>query len=82
MVKEKKQFKVIIDQGEDGYFVPSAPALPGCHTQAKTLPQLQKRIKEAISLCLEIAKTDSQYQKRIKEFAFEPLFIGIDMVRV
>ena len=82
MVKAKRQFKVIIEQGEDGYFVASAPALPGCYTQAKTLSQLQKRIKEAILLCLEVAKTDFQYRKRMKDFASEPLFIGIDMVKV
>ena len=82
MAKVKKQFKVIIEKGEDDYFVASVPALPGCYTQAKTLSQLQKRIKEAISLCLEVAETDSQYRKRIKEFASEPLFVGIDTVKV
>ena len=82
MARVKKQFKVIIGKDEGDYFVASVPALPGCHTQAKTLPQLQKRIKEAILLCLEVAETDSQYRKRIKEFASEPLFVGIDMVKV
>ena len=81
MAKEK-QFKVIIEQDENGYFVASVPALPGCYTQAKTLGELTKRIREAISLCLEVAETDFQYQKRIKEFASEPLFIGIETVKV
>ena len=39
---------------EDGYFVASVPALRGCHTQAKSLDVLMKRIKEAIELCLEV----------------------------
>ena len=42
MIKEKQQFKVIIEQGEDGLFVASVPSLPGCHTQAKTLKELKK----------------------------------------
>lgn len=46
-----KQFKVFIEFDEDGYYVASVPALPGCHTQAKTLPELKKRIKDAIKLC-------------------------------
>lgn len=46
-----KEFSVVIEQDEDGYFVASVPALRGCHTQAKSLDVLMKRIKEAITLC-------------------------------
>ena len=52
--KMKKEFNVVIEQDEDGYFVASVPALRGCHTQAKSLDILMKRIKEAIELCLEV----------------------------
>lgn len=31
----KREFNVVIEQDEDGYFVASVPALRGCHTQAK-----------------------------------------------
>lgn len=82
MAKQRKQFKVIIEQDEDGYFVASVPALPGCYTQAKTLPELTKRIHEAILLCLEVAKTDPQYLKRLKRFAYEPTFVGLEMIEV
>jgi len=44
---------VIIERDEEGYFVAEAPALPGCHTQAKSLDTLMKRMKEAIALCLK-----------------------------
>ncbi len=50
----KREFSVVIEQDEDGYFVASVPALRGCHTQAKSLDLLMKRIKEAIELCLEV----------------------------
>jgi predicted RNase H-like HicB family nuclease len=46
------QFDVIIERDEEGYFVASVPALPGCHTQAKSLDVLMDRIREAIELCL------------------------------
>lgn len=49
-----KEFSVVIERDEDGYFVASVPALRGCHTQAKSLDVLMKRIKEAIELCLEV----------------------------
>ena len=80
--KDKKQFKVIVEQSDDGYFVASVPALPGCYTQAKTLKQLNKRVREAIELCLEEIKTDPQYRKRIKQLSSEPVFIGLETVAV
>jgi predicted RNase H-like HicB family nuclease len=49
-----REFNVVIEQDEDGYFVASVPALRGCHTQAKSLDVLMKRIKGAIVLCLEV----------------------------
>ena len=82
MDKKKQQFKVIIEQGEDGLFVASVPSLPGCHTQAKTIAELKKRVREAISLCLEVAQTDPQYRKKLELFAYEPNFLGLDLVTV
>lgn len=48
-----REFHVVIEQDEDGYFVSSVPELPGCHTQAKSLDKLMARTREAIELCLE-----------------------------
>lgn len=50
----KKEFTVIIEQDEQGYFIAEVPELEGCHTQAKSLDELMKRTKEAIQLCLEV----------------------------
>ena len=49
-----QEFSVVIEKDEDGYYVASVPALRGCHTQARSLDALMKRIKEAIELCLEV----------------------------
>ena len=46
--------EVVIEKDEDGFFVASVPSLRGCHTQAKLLDVLMKRIKEAIELCIEV----------------------------
>jgi len=65
-----REFNVVIEKDEDGYFVASVPKLRGCHTQANSLDVLMKRVKEAIKLCLEVE---------------EPLsneFIGIQRVAV
>ncbi len=44
-------FTVVIERDEEGYFVAEVPELSGCHTQAKSLDALIKRMKEAIVLC-------------------------------
>ncbi len=49
-----RAFNVIIERDGEGYYVASVPELPGCHTQAKSLDTLMKRIREAIELCLEV----------------------------
>ena len=38
-----KEFSVIIEKDEEGFFVASVQALCGCHTQAKSLDTLMKR---------------------------------------
>ena len=48
-----REFNVIIEQDEDGYFVATVPSLRGCHTQARSLDVLERRVKEVIALCLE-----------------------------
>jgi predicted RNase H-like HicB family nuclease len=53
LVKPKRKFTVLIEQDEDGYYMATVPSLRGCHTQAKTLDTLMKRVREVIALCLE-----------------------------
>lgn len=55
-----RTFTVTIEKGEDGYYVGSVVELPGCHTQAKSLRELDRRVKQAIELHLEAAGKDLQ----------------------
>ncbi len=67
-----RNFHFIIERDSEGYYVASVPALPGCHTQARSLDELSERIKEAIALYLEVQGE-----------AVEPLeFVGIQRVMV
>jgi predicted RNase H-like HicB family nuclease len=69
-----KEFTVIIEQDEDGIYVASVPELPGCHTQAKTLDELNRRIKEAIELYLEVVAEKGE-ERQLD-------FIGIQKVKI
>jgi predicted RNase H-like HicB family nuclease len=51
-----RNFNVIIERDEDGYYVASVPSLRGCHTQAKSLDDLMTRVREVIELCLEVGE--------------------------
>ena len=52
-MKAKREFTVVIERDEDGYYFAHVPTLDGCYTQANNLAALMKRIREAIELCLE-----------------------------
>lgn len=48
------QFDIVIERDSEGCFFASVPALPGCHTQAKSVDEVMSRIREAIELCLKV----------------------------
>ena len=61
-MKSTRKFTVVIERDEDGYFVATVPALRGCHTQAKNLDTLMKRVREVVELCLEDASNISSLE--------------------
>ena len=68
----KREFNVIIERDAEGYYVATVPELRGCHTQAKSLDALMKRVREAIELCLEVDQD--------RGFASE--FVGLQRITV
>lgn len=80
MQRYQKQFKVIIERDEDGFFVAEVPALLGCYTQAKSLPELEKNLREVISMCRAEARASSAYRKQIEQFSYEPSFVGLQTI--
>ena len=68
----KINYTVLIEQGEDGAYIASVPAIKGCHTQATTMSELLDNIREAIELCLEVEKDIPTSNK----------FIGIQQMEI
>lgn len=43
------RYRVLFEQDEDGVFVVTCPALPGCVSQGRTRTEAQPNIREAIA---------------------------------
>ncbi len=72
----EKKFQVVIEPGEDGWFVVTVPALPGCITQGKTTDEAEENAREAIEAYLESLikrqkKIPNQHGVSIREIAVE-----------
>ena len=56
MVAGKKEFYVVIERDEDGYYVGEVPQLKACYSQGETIDELMTNMKEVIKLCIEEAE--------------------------
>jgi predicted RNase H-like HicB family nuclease len=63
--------KVVIEPGEDGYYVAHCPALKSCWSQGKTREEALKNVREAIDLYLEPSPSELTSTKRLSH-ANEP----------
>ncbi|NQS97067.1 MAG: type II toxin-antitoxin system HicB family antitoxin [candidate division Zixibacteria bacterium] len=59
---------------ETGYYVGIVPGIPGAHTQAESLDELNENLKEVVELCLEEMDIDERNSL--------PQFIGIQQMEV
>jgi predicted RNase H-like HicB family nuclease len=48
-----RDFTVVVTRDAEGSYVADVPELRGCHTQARSLDELQDRVREVIELCLD-----------------------------
>jgi len=66
-----REYTVVVEKDEDGYYVGEVIELPGCHSQAKSMDELMERMGEAISLYVEV-KSDVK----------APVFVGLQKLKV
>lgn len=54
MIKTNLQYYITYEKDEDGGYIASAPAIPGCVVFGKTLKEAHQNISSAIKECLEV----------------------------
>ncbi|MBU2109556.1 type II toxin-antitoxin system HicB family antitoxin [Patescibacteria group bacterium] len=62
ILKQKHLFQgrnlpLLVEKGEDGFYVAECPLFEGCYTQGKTIDEALKNIKEVIELILQERET-------------------------
>ncbi len=65
-------YTVLIEQDEAGAYIAKVPDLKGCHTHARSMPELLRRVREAIELCLEVQGA----------LVRPPRFVGVQQISV
>ncbi|MCA1793558.1 MAG: type II toxin-antitoxin system HicB family antitoxin [Desulfobacteraceae bacterium] len=68
----QKEFYVVIEKDEDGFFVGEVPALKGCYAQGRNVDELMRNMRDVIGMCLE-DETDPVIQNE---------FIGVQKVSI
>ena len=71
MAAQLREFFVVIERDEDGFFVGEVPQLRACYSQGKTIDELMTNMREVIELCLE-----DEGQNALPEF------IGVQKIMV
>jgi len=66
-----KDYNVVVERDEAGWYVASVPSLPGCHTQARSLDELLTRIREAIEAYVEVGDSPAPLE-----------FVGVQRVSI
>ncbi|MEM7759189.1 MAG: type II toxin-antitoxin system HicB family antitoxin [Cyanobacteria bacterium P01_A01_bin.40] len=62
MAVTNKEYYVVIERDEDGYYVGEVPQLKACYSQGETIDELMENMKEVIELCLSEESQDSSLE--------------------
>ena len=52
-INTERKLPLLIEKGQDGWYVVECPVFDGCYTQGKTIDEAIENIKEVIKLVLD-----------------------------
>ena len=68
------QLPIIVEKGQDGFYIVECPILEGCFTQGKTIDEALKNIRDVIELILPEEKNIEILEDyRPKELSFHTI---------
>jgi len=71
-----RQLPIIVEKGEDNWYVVECPIFQGCYSQGKTLDEALRNIRDVIDLILE----EKEAREILKEYS--PKEISLHTIRV
>lgn len=70
------QLPIIVEKGQDGFYIVECPILEGCFTQGKTIDEALKNIRDVIELILPEKKNMAILEDyRPKELSFHTIIL-------
>lgn len=70
-------YRVVIEQDEDGVFIASVPALQGCYTEGDTFEEVIKNVEDVIKLHIEARK-----ERGLTPDDSKTEFVGVKMISI
>ena len=64
-MSDERAYRVVIERDETGVWLAHVRGVRGCHTHGRTLDQVRRRIREALSLWIEDAD-DAEFVEEIR----------------
>jgi len=71
-----RHLPLLMEKGEDGFYVVECPLFEGCYSQGKTIDEALRNIKEVIELILE----EKKYREILK--TYNPKEISLHTISV
>jgi predicted RNase H-like HicB family nuclease len=65
----RKQLPLLVEKGQDGYYVVECPLFDGCYSQGKTIDEALTNIREVIALVLQ----EESAQETLRNYHAEEL---------
>jgi predicted RNase H-like HicB family nuclease len=73
MAEQMKTYKVEIERDEAGYWIATAPDVPGMVTQARRLAKIEDRAREAIAAILDKSELSFNVETHVRELDDVPI---------